>query len=226
MLNVVMLNFCYDVPVKLYSTHLLIAALIIALPDLPRITRALLLNREVGPAPRLRFQKRWMNWSMLAAELGVMLVMVVPGVTSASARWKEMGATDKLPALYGLYEVESFELDGEVKPPLLSETTRWRRFVVTRWGTVLVQNMADAREGFRLEHDKQAGTVKLTPRPTGQGEPEKFTLSCAEPEAGKLVLEGPYRGGALKVTLKKSSEAGSPLLSRPFHWIQEMPYNR
>src|SRR5678815_2519601 len=44
MLNVVMLNFCYDVPVKLYSTHLLIAALIIALPDLPRITRALLLN--------------------------------------------------------------------------------------------------------------------------------------------------------------------------------------
>ena len=34
MLNVVMLNFCYDVPVKQFSSHLVLAALFVAWPDL------------------------------------------------------------------------------------------------------------------------------------------------------------------------------------------------
>ncbi len=34
MLNVVMLNYCYDVPVKLYSTHLLLMAVFLTAPDL------------------------------------------------------------------------------------------------------------------------------------------------------------------------------------------------
>ncbi len=62
MTNVVMLNFCYDVPVKLYSSHLLVMAVLIAVPDLPRLLDAVVLGRAVAPVttatlwerPRLR----------------------------------------------------------------------------------------------------------------------------------------------------------------------------
>ncbi|NOT30206.1 MAG: hypothetical protein HOP15_07145 [Planctomycetes bacterium] len=48
--NVVMLNFCFDVPVKLHSSHLLLMAGLIALPDTRRLFQAVVLGREVPAA--------------------------------------------------------------------------------------------------------------------------------------------------------------------------------
>ena len=50
MLNVVMINFCYDVPVKQYSFHLLVMALYLLLPDLHRLANLLLWNQPVDKA--------------------------------------------------------------------------------------------------------------------------------------------------------------------------------
>ncbi|MFK7770383.1 MAG: DoxX family protein [Mariniblastus sp.] len=47
MLNVMMLNYCYDVPVKLFSTHLVVMAVFVALPDIPRLANVLFFNRTV-----------------------------------------------------------------------------------------------------------------------------------------------------------------------------------
>lgn len=52
MLNVVMLNFCYDVPVKLYSLNLLLLAILVAAPYLRRLCFFFVLNRPV-PAVNL-----------------------------------------------------------------------------------------------------------------------------------------------------------------------------
>ncbi len=49
MLNVVLLNFCYDVPVKQYSSHLMLMGLIVALPDAKRLLGVLLFNRSTEP---------------------------------------------------------------------------------------------------------------------------------------------------------------------------------
>ena len=46
MTNVVLLNFCYDVPVKLYSSHLLTMAILIAIPDARRLANLLFWNRN------------------------------------------------------------------------------------------------------------------------------------------------------------------------------------
>ncbi len=51
--NIFALNMAYDTPVKLYSFHLLIMAVIIALPDTRRLANVFLFNRKADP-PRLR----------------------------------------------------------------------------------------------------------------------------------------------------------------------------
>jgi uncharacterized membrane protein YphA (DoxX/SURF4 family) len=53
MVNVVMLNFTFDVPVKLYSSLLLLAAIIIASRDARRLVDVLILHRA-SPAPARR----------------------------------------------------------------------------------------------------------------------------------------------------------------------------
>ena len=50
LLNVVMLNFCYDVPVKLYSLNLLLMAIFLMVPDLGRLANLLVLNRPTSAA--------------------------------------------------------------------------------------------------------------------------------------------------------------------------------
>jgi hypothetical protein len=56
--NVVMLNFCYDVPVKLFSVHLLAMAVFLAVPDLGRLAGLLVLRRPVAPAADRPFFRR------------------------------------------------------------------------------------------------------------------------------------------------------------------------
>src|SRR5258708_5283475 len=48
MSNVVMLNFCYDVPVKLYSAHILLMEGFLVLPDARRLLDVLLFNRPTA----------------------------------------------------------------------------------------------------------------------------------------------------------------------------------
>jgi hypothetical protein len=50
MLNIVMLNFCYDVPVKLYSLNLLALATFLIAPEARRLSRIFLLNALVQPS--------------------------------------------------------------------------------------------------------------------------------------------------------------------------------
>jgi hypothetical protein len=50
MTNVMLLNYCYDVPVKIYSTHLVMMAAMIILPDVRRLANVTFLNRVAEPA--------------------------------------------------------------------------------------------------------------------------------------------------------------------------------
>lgn len=65
MLNVMMLNFCYDVPVKQYSFHLVMMALIVALPEFPRLFNLLVMNRVTEPGNLMTppYTNRYTVWA-------------------------------------------------------------------------------------------------------------------------------------------------------------------
>jgi len=50
LLNIVMLNFCYDVPVKLYSLNLLLLSVVLIAPEVPRLFRIFVLNYPAVPS--------------------------------------------------------------------------------------------------------------------------------------------------------------------------------
>src|ERR1039458_10512050 len=57
MSNVLMLNFCYDVPRKIYSTHLVLMALFLLLPDVRRLIDFFIRNRRTEPSPAIPLLK-------------------------------------------------------------------------------------------------------------------------------------------------------------------------
>jgi uncharacterized membrane protein YphA (DoxX/SURF4 family) len=78
MTQVVALNFCYDVPVKLFSTHLLAESIFLVAPDARRLANVLLLNRDVAPAPRETVLQR-PNHLRAAFVLKLLFLMLVAG---------------------------------------------------------------------------------------------------------------------------------------------------
>ncbi len=73
MVNVAMLNFCYDVPVKLFSSHLVIAGLLILLPDAGRLWSFFIRNSAVQPSNSDPWTARPARWLKLAVKSTVVI---------------------------------------------------------------------------------------------------------------------------------------------------------
>src|SRR5262249_27932065 len=126
LLNVVMLNMSYDVPVKLASSHLLLLSLFVAAPHLGRLLDLLLFNLPTSPAPLRPFRVRraWLRWTLLALRAGFIAWITVGQLWNL---YSTLGPVRWLPAhrpLHGFYRVESFTLDG-IADRALPDADRW-----------------------------------------------------------------------------------------------------
>ncbi len=109
MLNVAVLNYCYDTPVKLYSTNLTLMAVFLVAPDLRRLFDVLVRNRAVGPADLnpIRFHRRWLR---IGAWVCWVLVVGFHSYSNVWGGWQAYKQTYRNPQrspYYGIYDVES-----------------------------------------------------------------------------------------------------------------------
>ncbi|MGZ6144189.1 MAG: hypothetical protein ACXWLM_12680, partial [Myxococcales bacterium] len=208
--NVVMLNLCYDVPVKLYSSLYLAVAVSLAWPDAARMARFFLLNRLVEPAdlgtPRLSPRGRRIQLAAKAA-----LIALLAGSTFGHV-WT---ATHRPPdPLQGLYVVEQFK-GG--RPWKLVEITPLTLLVLREDGSQSRHSLGpyDAADSTLMIFDGNAG-----------GAPGKSWTLSAKLLDGGLLLEGALGDEAVQARLRKTDRPPFKLTTRGFHFINEFPWNR
>jgi uncharacterized membrane protein YphA (DoxX/SURF4 family) len=224
LINIVMLNFCYDVPVKLFSSHLLAMAVFLLAPDLKRLADLFLLNRRVEPIefPPL-FTRKWLNRGALVLQIVFVIYVVGFSFFRTYEQRRTYGDLAAKPPLYGIWSVDEFEVDGEVRPALITDETRWRRVVFNNPGMLAIQFMSDSRQRFKLYlnlAEKKLVLGKLD-------DPNwKADFSFTEPEQGLIRLEGALDGRRLRAKLRRTEAPQFRLTSRGFHWINEYPFNR
>ena len=226
MLNVVVLNFCYDVPVKLFSSHLVIMAVFLTLPDLRRLLDLLVLNRRVEAVQdRPFFARPWLRRGLLALRTAAVISLAVFHLNRSYETGKLYGSQAPKGPLSGIWEVDEMSIDGRIRPPLVTDTERWRRVILGNPGQLSVQRMDDFRDRYHLAADPKgaAGTLELTRRfdPT-----KKSSLAYAQPKPGLLTLQGTWEGRRLQVRLHRVEAPKFLLTTRGFHWINERPFNR
>jgi hypothetical protein len=222
--NIVMLNFSYDVPVKLYSAHLLAMAIFLCLPELRRLANFFLLNRPVEAAvePPLFARKRLDRGAL------VVRTLFVAGYTALAlyGGWegrKTYGDTAPRATLYGIWEVDQFLADGQPLPPLITDPFRWRRVVFdfpTRMG---IQFMSGTRRRYLLKEEPKKKALTLTKIEDPKW---KSVLTYTQTAPGALAIEGTIEGRKVHATLHKADQSDFLLVSRGFHWINEYPFNR
>lgn len=227
--NVVMLNFSYDVPVKLYSLHLFLMAAVLVAPDWRRLLEFHALNRPVAAKPiQPLFRKPRHN--LVAKGVGLALV----GSASMSALWgawqgyMSYGAGAPVPSLYGIFEVSTFARRGDTLPA--PDSLAWRRVVFEKGGVVMVSRANDSAGWYTGVVDTAATMLTLTPLDPEGGwvsdTTHRVTLGYQRPDSLHLTLVGRLGPDSIRAELVRRDERAFLLLQRGFHWINEVPFNR
>jgi uncharacterized membrane protein YphA (DoxX/SURF4 family) len=224
MTQVFMLNMTYDVPVKLFSFHLLLMALFLLAPDFQRLADFFLCNRTVARSaqPQL-FSSRRANHIALAVQIAFGVWLVGTGAYSGWGNWHTRGGGRPKSPLYGIWNVDELLIDGKLRSPLLVDYDRWRRVVFDFPDRMAFQRMDDsfARYGASINVDDK--TLALT-KDNDKNWAAKFTFERVA--QNQLILDGNMDSHKIHMQLMLVDRGKFLLVSRGFHWIQEYPFNR
>ncbi len=224
LINIAALNFCYDIPVKLFSMNLVLVAFYLAAYDLQRAKNFFLLNKN-APAVALTnsnvFQgRRWLyGLTKLAAILFVFYVTLVP----LSEQLHKYGPDAPKPPLYGIYNTDVFIKKTDTLPPLTTDTTRWKQVVISRPGFIYITTMNDSTRRMKLRVDTAENKLVVT---NMEDSVQQYAFRYLQTDKDHLSLSGRIEVDSIFINMKRYDENSFLLLNRGFHWINEYPFNR
>ncbi|MGD0530080.1 MAG: hypothetical protein ABSE49_33400, partial [Polyangiaceae bacterium] len=206
--NVVMMNVCYDVYVKVQATHLLMLSLFLLLPSARRLVDALVLGRAV---PALDLESRvpapWRR-PLLAAKVAFIGGILYSQAAPAARHYAAVDGAP-LPEPYGVYDVEEMRRDGELVAPLLTDATYWHRVYFGRRGMGVVHA------------DGSQQTLALPGGSRGAWAWTGSVFTVGHEEDGRLLVEGTLGGNKVAVRARPTDLKNLRLVQRPFHWYFE-----
>ncbi|MDH3224913.1 MAG: hypothetical protein OEO23_14425 [Gemmatimonadota bacterium] len=226
LLNVFAINVFFDVPVKLFSAHLLLIAVFIMAPDLPRLAGLFGFGLPTVPERRRPFWDGWtvpgffrLGWVHLLFVLALSAAHVSANLQASRSR----GVLAEPHPLAGVYQVESFERDGRTRSDL-EDGERWVRIGLNpRLSVATVQWASGVAVRMRLTVDEEGNTLSLYDR--GASAPETPDMTYRLEEGGALRLEGSFQGASIRAVAQRAETEGL-LTSRGYRWINEYPFNR
>ncbi|MDT3403186.1 DoxX family protein [Mucilaginibacter terrae] len=223
--NIMAINYCFDVPVKILSTMLVVMTLFLLFRDIDRFVNFFFLHREAQSAnlsPK-RFKKRWKNITLITIKYLLIAYVSISTAENCFASVKTYGDAAPKPALYGIYETQSFVRNHDTLAPLTTDTTRWRRLVIGYKGYARVYLMNDSTRNFAFEPDTVRKTVYIY---QGSDTTKKFMLKYTMQKPDILTIKGKLMGDSVSIRLKRYDEKQFTLTKRGFHWVNEYPFNR
>ncbi|MBD3628475.1 hypothetical protein [Cyclobacterium sp.] len=213
--NIVLVNFSFDVPVKILSSHLLLFSVLILAPYIKQLFCLLILHRpgQLSYQPRtfLSPKKKWayrlVKYYMVVF---VPVSMMVGHVLSQSYRsfdnpWE------------GAYEVIGLESGQQDFQP----NEAWAK-VILDGKTLVVERVSGDRSYYSIVEVGENGVITLSGSAEGKDTP---TLHLQE-EGEEYQLAARFGDEPFTLKAKRKMKSDYFLLSRGFHWINEYPLNR
>lgn len=231
MSNVVVMDFVYDISsVTIWATHLLAMAVLLVLPDVRRLLDVLVWNRptaprEIGPVRA----GRWSRPARITAKT-VAILFAAWQLFASRQRLHTTGDLAPKPPLYGAYDVEQFVRNGDSTPPLVTDTTHWRRVIVSRAFemapvTVLIRLPNDSLRRYDVRIDTVAKQLTLLARlsrrtatPANTPPATVGTFAYASTDTGRVALAGTLGGDSVRVRLHRMDQRFR--LLQPVHWFK------
>lgn len=218
--NIVAINFFYDVPVKLFSSELLLMAIIIISPDIKRIFDLVILNKSTESAifTKPLTSKKWNQIGIVIK--GIFITIILFNTVTYTSELYE--SRKEKPELYGLYKVQTYVQNNDTIPPLITDKKRWKNIFFEYPKTIQFSRMNNSRYGLTLQID----TIERKLHLTEFNDTTSVHVLDFEKTDSTLIISGIFRMDTIFCKTKRLERKDFRLTSRGFNWINEYPYNR
>ncbi len=224
MIQVFMLNMTHDVPVKLLVFHLILLCCFLLAPDVPRLVRFLLLRQTTSLSTQAQlFRSVRANRITLAVQIIFGLWLAGASCYFVWGAWKIVGLSKPLPPLYGIWDVKQMSVDEQPRPPLLTDSTRWRRAIFDFPDGMAFQRIDDSFAPYVASVNLPERTLVLTKR---GGKNWKANFTFQQPAGDRLILDGRMDNHQVHMELQLMDRNSFLLVSRGFRWAQTSPFGR
>jgi uncharacterized membrane protein YphA (DoxX/SURF4 family) len=211
MLEVMVLNYCYDVPVKLYSTHLFVMSLFLLLPDFKPMWEFFVRRRTAALegvwVPRS--ERRALRIARRTAFVLLCLLCVWVNVLGGY-----LGRNTPPPhaPLYGVWSVDSVTgwPDGNVPQRITLDDPYYAE----------LRTKTNEPKWYRVQYSEAQHNIRFTNLKDGA------LLQWDAPVAGKTEVHGNWKGVPVTLSMHRIDPDKYLLVSRGFHWVQERAFNR
>lgn len=222
LIQVFVLNLSFDVPVKIYSFHLILFSIVLLWSDLKRLMNFFLLNKIVEPAPRVPlFENGWKRRVGQVSKYIVVFIALYGIVSEDIKRQSEYGKRAPSNLLYGVYDVNLFIVNMDTVPPSRTNFERWDRLIIDK-NSAMIEKMNREKVYFKMEIDSINSKVFFASY-FDQGKINEFEFHI---KGDYLVLEGEMKNEQVTAKMSKKNRSDFFLEQRGFHWINEYPMNR
>jgi hypothetical protein len=221
--NIVLYNFCYDVPVKLYALHLLFMSIAVLAPDLPGLFNFFFLHRPWTPTGGwTRPARRYGIRLETAITVAVLLLAALPEAFGLRGAYSHQLASQRHPApLTG-----EWHLSSTTKPFLTGDGVPLSDIFFEPSGRAMIRSSDGVlwRGGAALDDKKHTLQLFVSGH---VGDPPLYALT--QPDATHLVLTPTGKqakdNGTLALT-RIPVPTHYPLLDRGFHFVNEWGLER
>lgn len=219
MTNVAMLNFAYDVPVKLFSTHLALISIFIISPNILKLFQFFFLNKTATlNIDTIELQNKWLKYGRVAFK--ALIVIGFPALFIIS----DLSYSEDEPKhnLNGAYITEQFIINNDTISSTQKDSAGWSKFFITDYYAKVVFNN-DKKIYYKTSVDTSLQTLSLSPY---SDTTISYNLKYSFINEKAFTVSGQFRSDSISATFNVKRPDDYELVKRKFNWINEYPYNR
>ena len=218
MIHVMVINFGFDISVKVYTCFLLYLTILLSYPTIKKMVVLFVLNKPVdiekNELAHPTNSKKIVYYLCKALVIGCLFWegLYVHVVTHNFN-------DDKAPRpfLHGAYNVECMIKNGDTLTPVLSNKEYIKRIFIHREGYLITQLMNDEMQDYKLEYDTAHQFLTLS-------SPDMTSLKVHYKQTTKdsiLILKTKIGNDSTTIITKLIDISKLPLMQPYFHWTAD-----
>ena len=209
LINVLMLDIGYDTLVKWLSVHLILISFFILSPDIKRVFNFFFLKKNTSLTvivlSTVNKRLRWIQY-------GLKFILIAYAVFSSiklAVGQKENYLKPYFGGIDGIYEIKEFYWNQQSLSPISTDTIRWKKIGLNKFGQITIQYMNDSVAYFGIKVDTTTKSFALSSWNDSTFK-SKLYYTLSSPE--EYEFEGTYKNDSIRFSSKKVNTHNYPLL--------------
>ena len=224
--NIFIMNMSYDIPVKIYSFHLLLMCIFLLTNEWKRISCFFIYNRAAEPCSiyHFRWKTRPFRMARVILKAGfVFLFIVLPVIRAYEAYKSELADHSIFPLAKGIYAVEVFAVNGDTLPVPVYENERWQDLIFDKYGEGSMRTTDTSfpirynRAHFNYKTDTAARVIELM---SGMDSVPVIRFNYQPVDTASLELTAIRGKDSIQMLIRRMPRHFQ-LAENQFHWMTE-----